>query len=805
MKRKIWAISGLLLAVSLSAVLASMPLAGVCATPAGLHVQGWLSAPLRWLFWPVMAVLCFGEWRLWTFAERCLAGSRWRALAPLAWLPAAVLLPHGLAAVDCTLAGLVLPLGGTYLAAVCLERALRPALDGPSAALRHPHGAGWAWFGATAVFLVWFFFRVAEPQAFTSGDVRHYRIQVENLLERGTLDLTGKIQSWEDPAARAGAMRGESHMAVNADGRIYSCHSFGFPLLAWPFSALLGRWADGILLALLGAAALCGVRAACSAHGASRVAADTAALLTGLSFVWVYTAMSYLPEMLGFGLMAWAFWAIPAQGCPGRRWAATAVSALACGYLPVAHIRFLPAAGLLALCFGIEGLLVRDEPFWKGKFPRLGVYSLVCFAAWGALWAAHAAMFKGTAPYDYSEIAGNDPLAMWAMFADRRGVVSVVPAVSVFLVATVAALFRRDAVARHAAMALAVVAATLWFCCSVPSALGGACLNGRYFYNAIPVLLPFFAMALSRAGRPGRRWMLFLALLPVFYFVFLADSISGSRLIRAPDSMRSFLNFSMFWEPYGAFYDRRHSPVAACVAGSVFSAALFGLACLACTRRGGRKTRIGAASALLAFAFVSGWIANRLAPPKSIGAFDVLMGERHFHDFRLLGGGDAPSDFFAAFRGPSSDHRAIFVLTDDSRRSQEDAYRVQYPSNLEPNDWQNRPLRWGKTRSDFTSFRRARGFVACRATGRVVRGTARLALQIDGVPGASEISLPEGPFDVVFRVRVYRGNGGGNFLLALEDDVGEAVVEMTEFAPCPKGLPGKLGGFPPGCTLVEIP
>lgn len=804
MKPKTLPLCGLACAILLSVVVVALPLAGACVSPAGVFIQGWLSSTVRWLYWPMLLVLAFGSLLLWRFSECRLAGGRLAILSPLSWLPVLVVLPYGLASIDHTLAGLVLPFGGAFLAAVCVDRAFRQELNAPSVSAPHPMRNAWIWFVVTALLLLAFYFGVARPQHFASGDVRHYSVQVDNLLERGDLDLAERMTARmnalgvpDNPVVRDGWLI-HAHMRTNAAGQVYSYHSFGFPLLVWPFRAILGRWGDGVLMALLGALALCGVRAACLAHGAPRTAANAVSLLTGLSFVWVYTAMSFLPEMLGFALVAWAFWAVAAQEHPDRRWLATVVAAVACAYLPVAHIRFTPTAGLLAVSFGLEGLFGRNEPFWRRKAPRLATFSLFCFVVWGALWLAQLSMFRGTATYDYSDIAGRMPLVMWAMFADRRGVVSVAPAVFVCIAGTVVALFRGGAAARRAAMAAAVVVSTLYFCCCTTAALIGACLNGRYFYVVLPVLLPFFALALARADRVGRLWMLFLALPPVLYLFFVAPFLRGARLVYAPAPLRGFLNFSLTWEPFPSFFGG--SPKEALVAGSVFSAALFAVSLLACARKSGR-TRLVSMAALLATAFFSGRYVDRVAPPTRVDENEVLMGKNHFHDFRILEG--TADDFFQAFRPSEIPDEAVYVLTDDESHSHDGIHRMQFTTELPEGDWLGRPLRWGKVLLGMVPLRGARGFVACRATGRVIRGTGHLALQIGGVADAPEAELREGPFDVTFHVRVYRGNGGVNFLLSLDGGVGEIVVDTTEIAPCPEGLLRALGGFPEGTRVVE--
>jgi len=792
---------------ALAAWLAAHPWSGVCATRAGVYIQGWPGTWARVMVWPALAAALAGGWALWRCARRHWAGLRWgEAAAWTAWLPGLVLAPHVLAAFDHTLAGLVLPLGGSFLAAAALERILREG-GGDAATAAEGGGArrGGAWFAVSAVLLFLFWRFAAVPQKFTSGDVQHYEMQLDNLLERGNVDLTERIHAMmaaggvgDDPAV-VRTFLDRYHLQVNTEGRIHTSHSFGFPLAAWPFRAVFGRWGDGLLLALLGAMALCGVRAACLAHGASRRWAEAVAALTGLSYLWVYTAMSFLPEMMGFGLVAWAFWAVAAQGRPGWRLGATAVAAAACSYLPVAHIRFLPTAGMLAACFGIEGLWwVRGESFWKGKVPRLGLFALVCFAAWGWLGHAHATMFRGAPAYEYARIAGEEPLVAWALFADRRGVATVVPAVYACLAAAALALFRRDGAARRAAMAWAVVAPTLYFCCSVMGALEGACLNGRYFYVLLPVSLPFLAMALERAGRGGRLWMLFLLSAPVLYFLFLAPFLRETELVYAPSAARSFLNLTLLWEPFPTFFGETGRTLR--WAGSLYAAALFALSALACGRRGGRWRGV-AWAVLAAAAFALGRHVDRAEPPGRLGEMAVLTDRRPFREFRALGA--VPGGYFEAFRAPGAPDEAVYVLTDDPGRPPEDAHRMDVAATLPQDDWLGRPLAWGKVHHTFISLKRAGGDFACRATGRVVRGRARLALQTDGNPVAPDCPLDEGPFDVTFLVRVPGGTRGVNFRLALENGAGEAIVETTEVAPFREKLAEVLGPFPAETRIVD--
>lgn len=628
------AVVSAVLAILAAAALALFPLAGTAILQSSETARFWLTDSVRRLYPVILASSLLFSFALWHLARRPPT-SRLAALRHLAWLPSLFIASYASAWMGSTVAGMLVPLGGTFLAALTLEELLRPALDRADATPPpHPSRATWRFFVATALLLLALWFGFAKGVKFDGGgDVKHYQIQTANLVERGDLDLTDKMNALmaadnvpDDQDVRADYIH-KSHMKLNAEGRIYSAHSFGFPLLVWPFRLLFGQWFDPFLFALVGAMALAGVRAACLAHGAPRASANLVTVLTGLSYVWAFGALAFLPEMLGFGLCAWAFWAIAAQHTPRQRIAATLASVIACVYLPVAHIRFAPLALALAVFFEIEGLLVRDGKPWRSKIPRLAIYGLLCLAGWVALIVAHRRIFAGTAAYPYADIAGQNFFAAWAFLADRRGITSVVPAIGAYAAATLLAALRGGAVARRAAMALAAAAAVVYCCCCTPSALDGACLNGRYFYNALPLLLPFFAIALPKADRRGRIWILFLLLLPVLYFLFITFHLHGAALLRAPASMRHLLAFQTFWEPYPSFYGGSDRAVKA--AGSFFAAAVMAVSFLACLRRR-PAVRLAAAAILLCLAFLAGRFVTSHHPPRRSEDKQILDGYRHY-------------------------------------------------------------------------------------------------------------------------------------------------------------------------------
>lgn len=97
-----------------------------------------------------------------------------------------------------------------------------------------------------------------------------------------------------------------------------------------------------------------------------------------------------------------------------------------------------------------------------------------------------------------------------------------------------------------------------------------------------------------------------------------------------------------------------------------------------------------------------------------------------------------------------------------------------------------------------------RSIVACRVKGDVVRGSARLAILIWGRPYMGDIALPSGPFDVVYRIRVFPDLQGVNALVSLDGDAGEIRVDEFEVVPCPDGLRDALGPFPDDATIVDL-
>lgn len=829
-------------AVALFAILSLLPVEGAYRTPSGAVLQGWLHPAIR-IAWPLCAAalvaFSFRAWRR-TGAllpeDAALRGraARARALRPLAWLPALVALRHSSAWTGTALAGLALPLGVPAILAWVLERATRPAFEPAAAAqsaappprdgrlrrLSRLAGGGVAAFLLAFAALSSVHLWQGSGRFVGGGDVVHYMTQLDNLLVRGNLDLTDRMErimkerKIPDREADRREFVSWSHARRNAEGRVYSVHAWGYPVLAWPFAKLFGFDAGVSLLGLLlGALGIAGVRASSRRCGASRAAANWAAGTLCLSWFWAFTASSRLPEMLGCTLVAWAFWAVLARigsggpDAPPRASSALsgAVSAACCAYLPVAHMRFFPVAALLAAAW-IAACAATPRAAGETRTRRIAALLLHPAAialAWTALWRSHAAMFAGVSSFTLGDIFFSRPLAMLAIFADRRGVGPIFPLLWLAALAPAPFLLRpRDGLRAAAALALGLEATTLVACCAQTGAIEGACISGRYFLQAIPPLVPFGAAWLSRAPRAGRTWWFFLASIPVLYLFAISPSCSGGGLVHSPYGIWDFDGLRSFWQPFrSVLYPLPDG-------GSAFRAALClvlpaaTMAASALLAAPGRR-RGAAAAAVLALGVAAGAWADSFLPPVPANPAWAFSHEHLWRDFRRISG-PAAADFFAAFRASPEDPDAprLAVFDGEPPPASADFRRIDV-TGLRPNDWKGRSLHWTELRP-FPVRDNRRGALAVRVRGEAMRGPARFAVSVgpEAFP-LDGLSVPEGPFDAVFLVPTRRGRGSATVFGASDETGGAFRVDFVEIAPYAPGLEKAAGPFPAGSTVAD--
>ena len=818
------------------AALSLFPVEGAFRTASGSVAEGWLAAWVR-LLWPavVVAVAAISTWtwlRTGSIAGRGEPDRRGvsglvHALRPVSWLPLCAVLRFCPAWIGTGAAAIALPLGTALVLAWSLERATSFAFAArdttPSMSSRWRKGAAFAFllsFAALGSVYLW----QGRDRFVGGGDAVHYMTQLDNLLERGNLDLTERMERIlgqrhdRRPAIAEKDMIGWSHARRNARGRIYSVHAFGYPVLALPFARIFGRDAGPVVLGLLlGAIGVSGVWACARLCGALPIAATVASATLCLSWFWAFTAASRLPEMLGCSLVIWAFWGAVAAVDAGRRRdseeasrrrfaMSCAVSCVCCAYLPVSHMRFFPVAAVLAIAW-IAAALAAREVHPLRRVAAVAVFCAVVAASWLALWRAHGRMFEGVSSFTLESIFFSSPLAMLGMFADRLGAAAIFPLLWLLCLAPVWIFVapRGDGAPPRAAaaLALAVEVVTLVACCAQPGAIGGACVSGRYFLQALAPLVIVGAVWLSRVGPVGRVWYYFLALLPVLYLFAVSPFCSGWGLVYSPFGLYDLDSLRQFPMPLGEVLSQIPSGGALqSVASFAVPLAAVAVSALLSVRRPSRL-RVVAAAAVLALGAGGGICADSFLRPvldNPAWAFSHGRGWRHF---RLISG-TAASDFFSAFRhdGVEPDAPSLVVYHGE-KPADIGGRRPVDVSRVAPNDWFGRDLRWIELRP-FPLRDNRRGALAVRVKGRVERGSARLASSIgpEAFP-AEGLRLAEGPFDAVMLVPVRRGVRSATVFAAIDGADGALFVDFVEVAPYACGLESAVGPFPADAIVSD--
>lgn len=813
----VWrAVSLLLFGTVLFALLSFYPMEGAYRLPSGSVAQGWLCKGVRITFPVIFAVLsCTSLW-IWRRTGDLLSGVKPRgstfsgvvqALRPFSALPFLAAFRHTAGWFGVSLAAMALPVGIPLLFALVSERLSRPMFEeAEKASLRPlprliPFAAA---FVALLVLHVW----PAGNRFRGGGDVCHYEIQTRNLVEKGSLDLTERLEGWMDQERISPKQEAKylftSHMRRNVNGRIFSVHAYGWPLLAWPFAKMAGEWGESLFCILVGALALTGVFASCRRCGASEGASRWATAMLGLSWFWVYTSLSRLPEMLGCMLCIWGFWAALAQREPGKEIKATLVSAVCCSYLPFAHMRFIAIAVVLVLAFFAMGAIPRRRAGDRFRGIRLLLYTALIALAWSVLWVVHRNMFAGISSFRMSQIFFSHPISMLGIYVDRRGACGIYPAIWLVGLAPALFLFRGPPLRRGAAaLALALEATTLVACCANSGTLIGSCVSARYFLQAIPPLVPFGALWLDRTGRPGRRWWFFLSWMPVLYLFAISPWCSGGGLVHSPYGLWEFDAFRSYWQPLRMMFSPLSTLQAAIclVLPTMLVSASFAVSPHTMSRSARTIFWL-----LIAIGTMAGLASDRFLPRAGETPATAFGNSHHWHEFRKIAG-DPSESFFQAFR-PGSDQvdpeAPALVISDgaDSRVARPHDKIVQTGPVSKP-DWAGRNRHWIPVRT-FKPRSPRRGAVVIRLRGHVHRGNALLSVTTRVLSFFPEgVSLEEGPFDVALLIST---NGAKTTVMAaLEDGLGALRVESLDILPWAPGLDHGIGAFPTTTTVAAVP
>ena len=789
----------LLIFVALFAILLAHPLAASFRTDSGVILHAWQSRQLQATFPFVAIALLATTAFVWRWMGRQLAacpGAAARilfALRPLLALPAAAFGGYLTPWIGLTASGLILPYGTTLIAALTLENLLSDSVGVSSG--RRPRLFTWTVL-AYGIFIFAIGLHFQKEHNRPSGDECHYRIQLESLLNDANLELSDEMAPTIAELGRT-CIR-TSHIVVNAEGRLYSYHAFGLPLLAWPFGAM-GEGGRQLILAIIAAFAVAGCRAACLAAKAPPRAAAVVTWTLAFSYVWAMYSTRFLPEILGCGLLAWGCWALAAQ--EDRRWTATLVAAICCGFLPYAHVRWAPPSLVIAAFFGFEGLLMKGERL-GAKFVRLFVFAAI-YAVFGLLLLhIHATFYSGSQAYDYEKVLFSYPLAMWGLFTDRRGLLGLLPALLMFVVALPFCLTMGKKAALRATESTAVLVAVLLTSCTTSAALGGACIPGRYLLTAVPALLPPAALVLGRCRRPARIWLYFLAMMPVLYFAYVGTLLSKSfgPFFRVPEKLRGYIGFHAYWEPLTSYLENVN-PASIGYASAfvgllmVFTALLIG---------GKRKPRLTGVLAAIVFAaaLACGFISDKLENSHAGKQISLLTREASWRYFFRDDHAPAP-ELFSTLVGVYPEHPTASVILSDRPRTPDDPASFIHVQDIPPNDWDGRGIRWRVIRP--TQIRHNfNGYFAFRVVGHVNRGTARFAVRQGAFSLEEDLEIGEGPFDFTWLVRTRKNRGFTNTIVSLKDDVGEVTVDFFQLAPFSPHMVESGFTFPPTTQIRDL-
>lgn len=776
-----WALLVLGVGLALSVVVFAYPPVLRLPLAQGEFLIRWRSvAALRIHPWAIggLVLLAAASWRLIGRSGADAANPVWRAgflLRPLAGIPACAAWSLCSPWIGATLAGLALPFGVPLLLAWSLERAVG-ALQGGASGRPLERRLLALYFLFLLGFGLYFNGRVGED----IGDEAHYLTQLESLVRDGDLDLSNNLSGeLPPPGPGRGGRLHYLHCRENMAGRIYSYHAFGLPCLAWPFG-WAGFFGRQLVLALIGTGALAGVWACCAAAGAPRRATLVAVASLGLSYPWAVYAIRFLPEILGCGLLAWAFWGWMTQ--ERRPWRSLVVTLLCCGLLPYAHTRFAAPSFVVAFLYGLRGLWIR-EPL-RQKLLRLGLLASI-YAVFGVtLLCCQARMFGPAGAYDVGRIFFSYPPAMWGILADRRGLLSVLPVLGWYLASALVAWFSGVGQRRDLFATGLILAAVLASSCSNAAALAGACVPGRYLLTAVPLLLPWTALCLARAGAAARVAFYFLGSLSPFLLLVTSALLKrkGTPFVLPVWRLADVPGFHALWYPLAAF--QAVGGRDAVLWTTVFVLAFLYVCALLQTPARRWRLRGVVAAGVVAAGLLGGYRVHAAGQVARLTSRVLLCLPLCESRFQRVPGGAPPRDLFAALDSARFwGHRAPQLLTNrDLGAPAVDS--VRSIPRLPANDWKGRPYHWHAVHAPIRS--QSDGGVAIRVEGEVFGDAqARFAMRQGAFTlDDGRVAVSRGKFRLDWLVPTRRGRGWVVALARLEGGEGILRINRVLVAPC---------------------
>ena len=675
--------------------------------------------------------------------------------------------------------------GIPLVAALCLERIAGkfPAGAGPSD--RGPRIEIWGIWVAGALLFAGYFalgMNVTGRLGETMGDEAHYLTMSQSLYLDGDLDVSNNLPSpLPTDAGELFKSAVAQHLQFGAAGKIYSYHSYGLPLLAFPLDkwGLAGREA---MLALIAAWASIGVYVLCRRCGAGIQASGCVSAMLAFSFGWAFYAIRYLPEMLGCGLAAWAFWAVWAQRSHPRR--ATLIGLACCIYLPFAHVRFVTPSVLLAGAFCVEALLCAEKA-WRHRLARVLAFGALYAAGGFLLLSLNLHMFGGilggsSSPYA-TPLLLSHPAFIWNAFIDGRHICAAFPLAYVFSIAPAVLWIRPGPYKRRALWAF-LIAAGIVVTSSATFEIAGACAPGRYQLMALPLLAPIVALALEGAPRCARAWFWFLGLLSVFLLAIACPHFERrTSVVVAAHFVRQILGLPV--EPV-PLIDAWHVPFEGARALASFSAlALLAVSFLAFLPR---------------IRFRMAWIGILLAAVACMAAaiqqkmgagVDAVMGfgnrirmEKYRWD-RVPASAPAIPLLEAFNRRNPPEKRPLLVTTRPKEQAPQDSYAMVVSIHGFGNtDWKSRGWYWYRFHRPITV--QQRGKMLLHVSGELY-GAADAVFSFRHGPYTLDegtVRRKAGPFDLLFVIPLGKGRGDLLPLVRFDGGDGDLRLDRVQYA-----------------------
>lgn len=602
-----------------------------------------------------------------------------------------------------------------------------------------------------------------------AGDEGHYLTQARSLYQDGDLDLKNNL---ENPGRRHPEY---FHIAMTSKHeKWYSWHTPGLSFVLAPTMGG-GLWPRHGVLGAIAAGALLGMWILARQFGAREPYAWSIVGLTGSSVFWVVYASRALPEVLGAALAVWAAVGILAQR--ERPWISLIPAIPGVVFLPWTQTRFIPLALTLMGCYGLQGLLSRNEN-WPRKLLRLSLFTLGCLAGFAWFMWFQYQRYEGGEAYPVGDLLFSLPAGLWHTLASSRGIGAFFPILLPALTALPLCLLRRET-RRDLWIPLLLFASVYLTSCATVWFTGGSCLPGRFLLVVCPIVLAAFAGRLSALPPAFQGLTAYAGLYAAGFTVYLLPWLSAmGKSFSNP--FKIDLIHPMLLGLCKPLYDPMFATRLFPGLGLIMLAGL-----LLLWHRAGKKTvaAVCLSFALLYFSYPAMHPFQDGLNARSSSPLDVAgkLRATSLQQARLMPRRqqESPSDIFA-FSNWFYENRRLSrgaTLEDLGVRVQEGM--ISLP-RIEENDWQDRPLKWATLTAPF----RERAGTAAFALEGQMSGNCRGELVIrEGNDTLLRQALAPGESVDLSRWLELKGRGEIYILLSLEGSDGSFELTSLKWTP----------------------